>query len=223
FGDKYGDVVRVLEAGSHSLELCGGTHVAALGDIGMVKVVSEGSIGSNIRRIEAVSGTGTMERLRTEERRAALAADALGVPVDDLVEGAVRRAGEIRSLRDELKQLRRQLAGSQADELIAAAVDGVIVARVEADDRNEVRDLAVALRDRPSIRAVVLGSSPGGRGVALVAAVAPEAGLHASELIAEAVALVGGGGGKSADLATAGGKHPEHLDDALELVRAKFR
>ena len=222
FGDKYGDVVRVLRAGPHSLELCGGTHVSALGDIGLVKVVSEGSIGSNIRRIEAVTGTGPVDRLRAEEQRAAQAATALGVPVDDLVEGAERRAAEIKALRDELKSLRRQLAGSQAEDLAASAVDGVVVARVEADDRNEVRDLAVALRDRPGMRAVVLGASPGGKGVALVAAVAPGSGLHASDLIKDAVALVGGGGGKSADLAAAGGKFPEKLDEALDLVRSSL-
>ena len=220
FGDKYGDVVRVLRAGPHSLELCGGTHVGALGDIGLVKVVSEGSIGSNIRRIEAVTGAVPVERLRAEERRAQEVASALGVPVEDLVEGAARRTAELRALRDELKALRRQVAGSVADDLAAGAVDGVLVARVDAEDRNEVRDLAVALRDRPGMRAVVLGASPGGKGVALVAAVAPDAGLHASDLIAEAVALVGGGGGRSADLAAAGGKFPEHLDAALDLVRS---
>ena len=222
FGDKYGDVVRVLRAGPHSLELCGGTHVGALGDIGLVKVVSEGSIGSNIRRIEAVTGTGPVDRLRAEEQRAADAASALGVPVEDLVEGAERRAAEIKSLRDELKSLRKQLAGSQAEDLAASAVDGVVVARVEADDRNEVRDLAVALRDRPGMRAVVLGASPGGKGVALVAAVTPDSGLHASDLIKDAVALVGGGGGKSADMAAAGGKFPEKLDEALDLVRSSL-
>ena len=222
FGDKYGDVVRVLRAGPHSLELCGGTHVGALGDIGLVKVVSEGSIGSNIRRIEAVTGTGPVDRLRAEEQRAADAASALGVPVEDLVEGAERRAAEIKSLRDELKSLRKQLAGSQAEDLAASAVDGVVVARVEADDRNEVRDLAVALRDRPGMRAVVLGASPGGKGVALVAAVTPDSGLHASDLIRDAVALVGGGGGKSAYLAAAGGKFPEKLDEALDLVRSSL-
>jgi alanyl-tRNA synthetase len=148
-----------------------------------------------------------------------LEAAALGVPVDDLVEGAERRSAEIKSLRDELKSLRKQLAGSQAEDLAASAVDGILVARVEADDRNEVRDLAVALRDRPGMRAVVLGSSPGGKGVALVAAVTPDSGLHASDLIKDAVALVGGGGGKSADLAAAGGKFPEKLDEALDLVR----
>ena len=124
FGDKYGDVVRVLEAGQHSTELCGGTHVRALGDIGPLKVVSEGSIGSNIRRIEAVTGTGPVDRLRTEEDRVAAAAALLGVPADDLVDGIQKRLGELKGLRDEVKVLRRQLAGGQAEDLSATAVDG---------------------------------------------------------------------------------------------------
>jgi alanyl-tRNA synthetase len=220
FGDKYGDVVRVLEAGRHSIELCGGTHVSALGDIGPVKVVSESSIGSNIRRIEAVTGTGPVDRLRAEEARVAAAAELLGVPTEDLLEGIEKRVSELRALRDEVKGLRRQLAGNQADDLSSAAVDGVLVARVESDSRDEVRDLAVALRDKPGMRAVVLGSSPGGKGVTLVAAVSADSGLDASALIADAARTVGGGGGKGSDLAAAGGRHPEHLDEALDQVRA---
>ncbi len=222
FGDKYGDVVRVLEAGEHSTELCGGTHVRALGDIGPLKVVSEGSIGSNIRRIEAVTGTGPVDRLRMEEDRVAAAAALLGVPADDLVDGIQKRLGELKGLRDEVKVLRRQLAGGQAEDLSALATDGLLVARVESDSRDEVRDLAVALRDRPGMRAVVLGSSPAGKGVALVAAVAPDSGLNASELIADAARTVGGGGGKGADLAAAGGREPERLDEALDQVRAQL-
>ncbi|MFZ4517723.1 MAG: alanine--tRNA ligase [Microthrixaceae bacterium] len=219
FGDKYGDVVRVLEAGSNSVELCGGTHVRATGDIGPMKIVSEGSIGSNIRRIEAVTGTGPIDRLRSEEATLAAAADLLGVPTDDLVGGLEKRLGELRTLRDEVKSLRRELAGGQAGSLAESAVDGIVVARVEAESRDEVRDLALALRDRPGIRAVVLGSSPGGKGVALVAAVAPDSGLDAGALIAEAARTVGGGGGKGADLAVAGGRSPERLDEALEQAR----
>ena len=119
-----------------------------------------------------------------------------------------------------MKSLRRELAGGQAGSLAESAVDGVVVARVEAETRDEVRDLALALRDRPGIRAVVLGSSPGGKGVALVAAVSPDSGLDAGALIAEAARTVGGGGGKGADLAVAGGRSPERLDEALEQARA---
>jgi len=219
FGDKYGEVVRVLEAGRHSTELCGGTHVSALGDIGPLKVVSETSIGSNVRRIEAITGTGPIERLRTEEDRLRAAADLLGVPPEDLQGGIEKRLAELRSTREELKALRRQVAGGQADLLAASAVEGVVVASVEAESRDEVRDLAVELRDRPGIRAVVLGASPGGKGVALVAAVTPDSGLNAAELIADAARTVGGGGGKGQDLAAAGGRHPEKLDDALSQAR----
>jgi alanyl-tRNA synthetase len=220
FGEKYGEVVRVLEAGPNSTELCGGTHVGALGDIGSVKVVSEGSIGSNIRRIEAVTGFGPIERLRDEEAVLRRAADLVGVAPDDLVEGIERRLGELKGLRDELKLLRKELAGNQAGELESAAVDGVLVAQVDSDSRDALRDLAVALRDRPGMRAVVLGSSPGGKGAALVAAVTPDSGLNAAELIADATRSIGGGGGKGAELAVAGGRDPDGLPAALDQVRA---
>ena len=222
FGDKYGDTVRVLEAGPHSVELCGGTHVQALGEIGPIKIVLERSIGSNIRRIEMISGTGPIERLRTVESRLADAAGALGVPVDDLLDGIRKRVDESKALADEMKSLRRAVATSQAGGLADGAVDGVLVAAVEAATRDEVRDLAVSLRDKPGMRAVVLGTSPGGKGVALVAAVTAESGLNAGELIADAVRMVGGGGGKGAELATAGGKDPSQIEAALDDVRAKL-
>ena len=222
FGDKYGDTVRVLEAGAHSVELCGGTHVHALGDIGPVKIVSEQSIGSNIRRIEVVSGTGPIERLRDAERHLDAAAEALSVPVDDLLDGIRKRHDETKALRDEVKALRREVAQAHAGDLADDAIDGVIVAEVQAATRDEVRDLAVSLRDKPGMRIVVLGASPGGKGVALVAAVSPGSGLDAGELIADAVRMVGGGGGKGGDLATAGGKDPSQLGAALDDVRAKL-
>jgi alanyl-tRNA synthetase len=222
FGDKYGDVVRVLEAGRHSVELCGGTHVSALGDIGPLKITSESSIGSNVRRIEAVTGFGPIRLIRDLEGQISSAAAAIGVPTTDLLEGVGKRVGELKALRDEVAGLRRQLASASAGSLADQAVDGVIVTRVDADDRNGVRDLAVSLRDRPGVRAVVLGASPGGKGVAIVAAVEPGSGLNAGELIADAVSLVGGGGAKGAELATAGGRDAGRLDEALDLVRARL-
>jgi len=220
FGDKYGDLVRVLEAGRQSIELCGGTHVRATGDIGSLKIVSEGSIGSNIRRVEAVTGFGPIDRLREEEARIAEAAALLGVPPDDLSGGIGKRLAELAAARDEIQALRRQVAQASAGSLVDQADDGLLVARVEAATRDEVRDLALSLRDRPGMRAVVLGASPGGKGVALVAAVDPTSGFNAGELIRDAVATVGGGGGKGADLATAGGRDPGRLDEALDQVRA---
>ncbi|MGH9137855.1 MAG: alanine--tRNA ligase, partial [Acidimicrobiales bacterium] len=143
FGDKYGDIVRVLEAGEHSIELCGGTHVRALGDIGPVKVVGEGSIGANLRRIEAVTGTGPVERLREAESTLSEVADVFGVSAGEVVDGARKRVDEVKALRDELRALKRRLATSGAGDLAAQAVDGVVVARVDGIDRDGVRDLAL--------------------------------------------------------------------------------
>jgi alanyl-tRNA synthetase len=219
FGDKYGEMVRVLRAGP-TLEFCGGTHVHALGDIGLVKIVSEGSIGSNLRRVEAVTGTGAIELLRNAEDTVARLADAVNVPRADVVDGVTKRLSEVKELRSELAELKRQLAGSRAGDLAAEAVDGVVIARVDGVSRDELKDLAVAIRDRPDIAAVVLGGAPEGGGAALIAAASPESGFSAATLIAEGAKAIKGGGGKADDLAMAGGKDPEGIDEALELARS---
>ncbi|MEA3019678.1 MAG: alanyl-tRNA synthetase [Actinomycetota bacterium] len=219
FGDKYGEVVRVLEAGP-STELCGGTHVRATGDIGPIRVTSEGSIGSNQRRIFATTGTGTFERLRTSEETLGRAADLLSVGgAEEVLEGVERLREEAKALRDEVRALRRQVAGSGAAALAAKAVDGIVIARQDGMAREDVRDLAVAVRDQPGVRGVVLIGEPETGGVALVAAVTNDSGLDAGALIAEAAKLTGGGGGKDPALATAGGRDASKIDDALELVR----
>jgi alanyl-tRNA synthetase len=219
FGDKYGDIVRVLEAGQ-SIELCGGTHVRATGDIGTIKVVAESSIGSNLRRIEAVTGEASVELLQRDERTIAEAARLLGTSSDDLVVGVRRKLDEVKALHDELKAVRGQLASGRATELAGAAVDGVVVARVDQVAPGDLRDLAIAVRQQPDISAVVLiGETPAG-GVSLVATVRPDSGRIASTLIAEAAKAVGGGGGGKGDIATAGGKDPGGIDEALRIARA---
>jgi alanyl-tRNA synthetase len=219
FGDKYGDIVRVLEAGPHSTELCGGTHVRALGDIGAVKIVSEASIGSNIRRIEAVTGFGPLERLRDAESNLATVAAALGVGIDEVTDSVERRLSELKDLQREVKALKAKMAAGGAGELVAAAVDGIVVARVDGVARDDLRNLAVAVRDHPGVRAVVLGGEPDGGGAALVAATTPDSDLDAGGLIDEAKALIKGGGGKGAELAMAGGKDASGLDAALDASR----
>jgi alanyl-tRNA synthetase len=220
FGDKYGDIVRVLEAGRRSTELCGGTHVRALGDIGLIRITSEGSIGANLRRLFATTGTASLEVVRRERERLSEAAGLLGVAPEQLVEGVVKRLDEVKELREEIKALRKQAAGAGAASLAAEATEGVVVARIDGVPRDELRDLAVAVRDRPGLRAVVLGGAPEGGGAALVAAVTRDSGLNASELIADAARTVRGGGGKAPDLAMAGGKDPSALDRALDQARA---
>jgi alanyl-tRNA synthetase len=220
FGDKYGEIVRVLEAGP-STELCGGTHVKATGDIGPIRITSEGSIGSNQRRIFATTGMGTIDRLRTAEETLASAASVLNVGgPDEVLAGVERLRDETKALRDELKALRKQAAGSGAASLAAQAVDGVVVARADGMGRDDVKDLAVAVRDQPGIRAVVLIGEADGGGVTLVSAATKDGGLNAAALIADAAKTVGGGGGKDPLLATAGGRDASKIDDALAQARA---
>ncbi len=218
FGDKYGDIVRVLEAGS-SIELCGGTHVRATGDIGTIKILSEGSIGSNLRRLEAVTGTNTVALLQRVDRDITRAAQLLGVPADSMVDGVERKLDEIKALRDEIKQLRAANATGQAAELAASAVGGVVVARVDGLSTGEIKDLAVAVRQHGGVRAVVLAGITDTGGVSLAGVVTADSGLQASQLIANAAKAVGGGGGGKGDIATAGGKNPAGIDDALRLAR----
>jgi alanyl-tRNA synthetase len=218
FGDKYGDTVRVVEAGP-SVELCGGTHVRALGDIGTLKVVAEGSIGSNIRRVEAITGFDTLTRLRESEATLRQAAERLSVPPDEVVGGIDRRMAELRAAQNEIKALRRQLAQGRVGELAAAADNGIVVARVDGLPRDDYRDLAMGIRNQPGIRAAVVAGAADGGGVALVAAVTADSGLDAGELIADAARQIKGGGGRGRELAVAGGKEVEGIDSALELVR----
>ena len=218
FGDKYGDRVRVLRAGP-SLEFCGGTHVRNVGQIGAVKILGESSIGSNLRRIEATTGLNTISLLRADRSLLDQAASALRVKSEHLPDRIAKLMDERKGLEREVEQLRKASAGTRAHAVAAGAVDGVVVAEIENLDRDELKDLAVAIRDLPGIRVVVLGSAPIAGGVGLVAAVTKDSGLLASDLIADAARVVQGGGGKAADLAVAGGKRPEGLVDALALAR----
>jgi alanyl-tRNA synthetase len=217
FGDKYGDIVRVLEVGN-SIELCGGTHVRAAGDIGLIKIVSESSIGSNLRRIEAVTGENSVRLLQRDERLVADVARLVGSTTDELVGGVQRRLDEIKTLHDEIKTLRGQLASGRAAELAAAASNGVVITRVDGISPGDLRDLAVAVRQQAGVHTVVLGGVTDTGGVSLVAAVNPQSGKVAGDLIKDAAKAVGGGGGGKGDIATAGGKNPEGLDEALRIA-----
>ena len=216
FGDKYGDTVRVLKAGK-SFELCGGTHVSATGDIGLVSIVSEGSIGANLRRIEAVAGERSLELLRSRTETLRGIGEMVGASLDDVVVGVTRRLDELKAVQDDVKKLRSAAVTARADEVAAVAVDGDVVQRIDGLEPNDLRDLALAVRQRSSVRNVVLGGVTPSGGVSLVAAV--ESGQSAGPLISPAAKTVGGGGGGKGDVATAGGKIPEKLDEALQLVR----
>ena len=189
-------------------------------EIGPIKIVTEGSIGSNIRRIEAVTGTAPIDRLRSAEALLDRAAALVGVPVDDVLDGIEKRLSEVRSLRGELDGLRTREALGRADELAATAVDGIVVSMVDGIDRDGLRQLAVAVRDREGVRAAVLGAAPDGGGAALVAAVSPDSGMDAGTLVADAARTIGGGGRPNPEVTAVGGKAPERLAEALEQARA---
>ncbi len=218
FGDKYGDTVRVLKAGA-STELCGGTHVSATGDIGTIKIVGESSIGSNLRRIEAVTGVNTLHFVQRNGDILEQVAAVVGTKTDDAVAGVQRKLDELKAAQDELKVMRARLASGRAVELAADAVNGIVVARVDGITANDLRDLAVAVRQQSGISAVVLGGVTDTGGVSIVGATATALKANAGDLIKDAAKAVGGGGGGKGDIATAGGKNPEALDDALAIAR----
>ncbi len=219
FGEKYGEVVRVLDAGPHSRELCGGTHVVSTGQIGPLRITKEESVASNTRRLYAITGNGTIERYRREEQTLRRAAALLKAKPEALPEAVDKVLAERRALQDELKAIRAHAAVADAGAMAAAATDGVVVARRDGLEPDALRLLALAVRDRlPAVRGVVLIGSPDGQKVSLVAAVAP--GRSASDLLAEPAAAVGGRGGGKGDVAQAGGKDPAAIDAALERARA---
>jgi alanyl-tRNA synthetase len=223
FGDKYGDVVRVIQAGPDSIEFCGGTHVHALGTIGAIKITSEESIGANMRRIFAVTGWGTLAWMNERDRLVKEAAAALRATPEELVTAVDRTLERAKSLEQEVRTLQAAGARAEAPALASEAVDGVVVARRDGLVQDQLRDLAVAVRDHNGIRAVVLGGSPESGKAALVAVVSKsgrESGLDAGALLNDASKAVGGGGSKNPDMAMAGGKNTAGIDEALNLARA---
>ena len=215
FGDKYGSSVRVVRAGSSSLEFCGGTHVDSLGQIGMITLQSEGSIGSNTRRLFAVTGFVSLERALGRERLVQSAAELLRTEPDELLPAIGRLSERQREAEKELARLRQQSSAAEATTLAeaAAADGGVVVARRDKVEVDDLRNLAQAILRHDGVTAVVLGGSPDGAKAAIVAATGGTP--DATQLVRTLGKMVGGGGGGSAEVATAGGKDPSQIEAAL--------
>jgi alanyl-tRNA synthetase len=203
--------------------LCGGTHVRRTGDIGLFKLVSEGSISAGTRRIEAITGTDVVDALRRENETLLRLGAVLRAKPDELLAAAERLSEDEKALRRELDALRLRSAVSSAADLIAGVreVKGVRVlsARVEAPDRAAMRQMVDNLRPRLGTGVIVLGSADDGK-VALVAAVSKEltSRLDAGKIVKAAAAIVEGTGGGRKDLAEAGGKNPSKLDEAIRAI-----
>ncbi|AEN73159.1 alanyl-tRNA synthetase [Rhodothermus marinus SG0.5JP17-172] len=228
FGEKYGDRVRVITFDPNfSMELCGGTHVAATGELGVFRIISEGSVASGIRRVEALAGQDALDwinRQLTELEQARTQFKSLQRPLDEEIAALLE---EQRRLEKELAALRREQQKARLAALVEQAhrVNGlrVVTGQLEALSMDELRELAQALRDQLGREGVaVLGTTdPEKQKVYLAAAVTDDVvarGLEAGRLVGQVARIVGGGGGGRPTLATAGGRQPEKLREALEAV-----
>ena len=223
FGEKYADQVRVLRMGDFSVELCGGTHVKAVGDIGLVKIVGETGIAAGVRRIEAVAGAVALDWIEADEDRLLRTAGLLKGSRDDVDDRVAQLLDRTRRLEKELDQIKSKLASSAGQDLASQAVviEGVqvLAARLEGTDPKSLRSILDQLKDKLGSAVVVLATESDGK-VSLVTGVTKDLTdrLRAGDLIAEVAAKVGGKGGGRPDMAQAGGNDPAALPAALGLV-----
>ena len=224
FGEKYGEKVRVVVVGDISKELCGGTHVAATGEIGLFKIVAESSIGSGLRRIEAVTGLAALDYANQREAMLEAAAQLLKTRPEELVSRLEQALNHSKELEKELAAVQLQQAKGVVQGLLQQVAEiksvPMVAAAVEAPDMDTLRSMADMVRDSLKTGVVVLGAVVGDK-VNFVAMAGKEAvgrGAHAGNIVKEVSAAAGGGGGGRPEMAQAGGKNPEKLAEALGLV-----
>jgi alanyl-tRNA synthetase len=228
FGEKYGERVRVLRMGDFSTELCGGTHVRAVGDIGFFKIVAEGGVAAGVRRIEAVTGANAVAWVEREDERLQNLAATLKAGRDDVEDKVAQLVERSRRLEKELEQLKAKLASAAGSDLAAGAVEvggvKVLAARLDSVDPKALRETLDQLKSRLGRAVVVLGAVSGDK-VSLVAGVTADCTdrVKAGELVNLVAQRVGGKGGGRADMAQAGGTDPAGLPDALALVEPWVR
>ncbi|MGB1702711.1 MAG: alanine--tRNA ligase, partial [Cycloclasticus sp.] len=223
FGEKYGDKVRVLKMGAFSTELCGGTHANRVGDIGLIKILSETGIASGVRRIEAVAGEGALNWVEQSEHLLQKISKLVKGNRDSAVDKVAQIQDKNKTLEKELEQLKAQLAKAASGDLLSQAVqiDGlnVLAANIEGSDGKALRDLVDQLKDKLGEAAIVLSTVNNGK-VILIAGVSKSQTnrIKAGELVNSVAVQVGGKGGGRPDMAQAGGDNPAALVDALKSV-----
>jgi alanyl-tRNA synthetase len=227
FGEKYGDRVRVMRIGEHSVELCGGTHVRRAGDIGLFKIVSEAGIAQGIRRIEAVTGKGALQYVQQLEDELGRAAEKTRAPLFKVAEQIEKLQKDLRDRERKIEELQRKMAMGPGRDILSQVkeVNGIKVlsARSEVADPKALREVADQLRNKLGSGVVVLGgvatAEEGGK-VAIVAAVTADLTdkYNAGKIVGAVSSAVGGKGGGRADMAQGGGPQAEKLDEALESV-----
>ena len=224
FGEKYGEKVRVVVVGDISKELCGGTHVGSTGEIGQFKIIAESSVGSGLRRIEAVTGLEALHYVNQQENLLEQAAQLLKTRPEELVSRIELSLNHVRELEREIAALQAQLSKGIVQDLLQQVheVNGVqyVAAKVNVPDMDELRSIADRIRDGLCAGVVVLGAVVGDKVnfVAMAAKDAVSRGVHAGNIIKEVSAVAGGGGGGRPEMAQAGGKNPEQLENALAIV-----
>ncbi len=228
FGEKYGGTVRVVDIGGYSKELCGGTHVRATGELGLVKLLGESGIAAGTRRIEAVSGQAALRQVADHQKRLADLAEKIGGPVADLE----RKVDQLLEQREEadkaMKALNQRAAAGKADELAAQAVSSgelkMVTAVTDAENPNALRQLGAEILSRLGEGVVVLGAAFGPKAtvVAFASPAANQAGLQAGKIISSLAEALGGRGGGKPDFAMGGGKEVSRLPDALEHCRLEL-
>ena len=225
FGEKYGSMVRVVDIGGWSVELCGGTHVAATGEIGLLKVVAESAIAAGIRRIEAQVGESALDLVQSNFNLLSSLSDRLSCSPRELESRVASLLEQRNDLEKDLRKLRQKDAASLAAGLIKHAVESdgihIVVANVNADSPGELRGLAVSISRSLKRSLVVLGSSSGSK-VTVLALASPEAidnGHIAGDIVRSLAGQLGGQGGGKPDFAMGGGSHPEKLESVLESFR----
>jgi len=225
FGEKYGEIVRVVQIGDYSIELCGGCHVSNTANIGLFKIVSESGIGSGVRRIEAVTGQHAFEYMEQQIDLLRQASALLKSNLTDVPKRIDALMGQFKELSRENDSLRSKLSQVEAKALTdrIKVVNGVpvLAAKVEAADMDALRTVLDQVKSKMASGVIVLGAVQGDSKVNMVAAVTPDwvqRGVHAGNIIKQAAALCGGGGGGRPDMAQAGGKDPSRLQSALDQV-----
>jgi alanyl-tRNA synthetase len=228
FGEKYSDEVRVVSIGEFSKELCGGTHVMATGEIGLLKVVNETGIAAGVRRIEAITGPAAFKRFQEREGQIEKLADLLKIGADKLDIKIEKLLSSQKDLEKVVSKLTAKLSLSDLDSMIsnAASIDNikVLATKVTIDSPKTLREMGDKIRDKLGSGVVVLGGEYQGKATMLAMVTKDLTGkLKAGAIIKDVSALVGGSGGGRPDMAQAGGPHPDKLDEALAAVHEIVR
>ena len=225
FGEKYGDIVRVVNIKDCSVELCGGTHVNNVAEIGLFKIVSEAGVASGVRRIEAITGKLAYDKVNIVEKTLNKTASLLKSRNNEVVEKIEALLTQVKTLEQQLAVANSKMAQETASELLATAIDvnGVTIvnAEVEIEDMDGLRNLADLLRDKLTVGVIVLGAKIADDKVNFVVMATKDAvakGIHAGNIIKETAKVAGGGGGGRPDMAQAGGKNPKKITEALTMA-----